>query len=150
MILNAEIKQSIERSVLCWLATVSEDGMPNVSPKEIFTDFGEDQIIIANIASPKSVRNIRQQSKVSISFIDILVQKGYQLKGNASIIDRSDTHYADMEAVLLKMTGGHFPFATITLIKIESAKPIIAPRYLLYPKTTKAEQINSARKIYGF
>lgn len=150
MILNDYIIKSIEKSVLCWLATVSVDGVPNVSPKEIFTNFGEDQIIIANIASPNSVRNIRKHPKVCLSFIDILVQKGYQLKGNARIVDKSDAHYVEMEEVLLKITGGNFPFATITAVKIESAKPILAPRYLLYPETTEADQIARARKDYGF
>ena len=55
-----------------------------------------------------------------------------------------------MEKVLLKMTDGKFPFETITQISIEQAKPIIAPRYLLYPETTEEQQIASAKKTYGF
>ncbi len=35
--LTSDIKKYIDQSVLCWLATVSKDGIPNVSPKEIFT-----------------------------------------------------------------------------------------------------------------
>lgn len=37
MIITNEIKKYIDQSVLCWLATVSTDGVPNVSPKEIFS-----------------------------------------------------------------------------------------------------------------
>ena len=47
------------------------------------------------------------------------------------------------------MTGGNFPFSTITEIKIEQIKPIIAPKYILYPNITESEQIESAKKIYG-
>jgi len=46
------------------------------------------------------------------------------------------------------MTGGQFPFATITKITVRQVKPIIAPKYLLYPETTEKEQIKSARKAY--
>ena len=59
MELTTAIKESIDRSVLCWLATVSIDGMPNVSPKEIFNHYKEDKVIVANIASPQTVKNIK-------------------------------------------------------------------------------------------
>lgn len=149
MELKGEIKRSIEASVLCWLASSSSDNIPNVSPKEIFNYFG-DNIIIANIASPISVRNIRANENVCLSFIDILVQKGYQLKGKASVVMKGDPIFSEMEKVLLKMTLGKFPFNSIIEIKIDAAKPIIAPKYILYPETTEEEQIESARKTYGF
>ncbi len=150
MTLTTDIKKYIDQSVLCWLATVSSELQPNVSPKEIFTAYGEEHILIANIASPQSVRNMKQNPKVCISFIDILVQKGYQLKGMVSIVDKTHPEFEVLEPILLELTGGKFPFATITKIAIESAKPILAPRYLLFPEsTTEASQIESARKAYG-
>ncbi len=54
-----------------------------------------------------------------------------------------------MESLILEMTGGEYPCVTITEITLLSAKPIIAPRYLLYPETTEAQQIESAKKVYG-
>ncbi len=150
MQLTTEIKKHLNKSVLCWLATASAENVPNVSPKEIFTHYGKDKIIIANIASPQSVKNIKQNENVCVSFIDILVQKGCQIKGTARIIEKTDTGFPEMEKILLEMTGGNFPFATITEISITQTKPIIAPRYLLYPETTEAQQIESAKKTYGF
>jgi predicted pyridoxine 5'-phosphate oxidase superfamily flavin-nucleotide-binding protein len=149
MILTPEIKTSITKSVLCWLATTDKAGQPNVSPKEIFTFWGDDQLIIANIASPQTLKNIRQQPLVAVSFIDILVQKGYQLKGKARIVDKEEADFTNLAAPLEAMTGGKFPFATLTLISVEQVKPILAPRYLLFPETTEEEQIAAARKQYG-
>lgn len=149
MELTAEIKEYINRSVLCWLATASTEGIPNVSPKEIFTAYGTDRIIVANIASPQSVENIKQNKNVCISFIDIMVQKGFQVKGQARIIGKADPEFREMERRLTEMTGGKFPFATVTEITLEEVKPILAPKYVLYPETTEAEQIDSARKTYG-
>jgi predicted pyridoxine 5'-phosphate oxidase superfamily flavin-nucleotide-binding protein len=150
MELTTEIKESINRSVLCWLATVSTENVPNVSPKEIFNYYGTDKIIVANIASPQTVRNIKQNENVCVSFIDILIQKGFQIKGIAKIIKITDTDFTEMEKILTEMTGGNFPFSTITEIKIEQIKPIIAPKYIIYPETTEKEQIESAKKAYGF
>lgn len=150
MELNSIIRKCINQSVLCWLATASNENEPNVSPKEIFSFYKRNKIIIANIASPQSVRNIKQNANVCLSFIDILVQKGFQLKGKAKIIGKTDIEFLEMENILIKMTGGKFPFATITEITIEHIKPIIAPKYILYPDTTELEQIESAKKLYGF
>ena len=148
--ITTEIKKYIDKSVLCWLATSSSDNVPNVSPKEIFSYHGENSIIIANIASPQSLKNIKQNKNVCLSFIDVLVQKGFQLKGIAKIITISDPDFIEMENVLLKMTEGKFPFSNIIKITVEYTKPIIAPRYLLYPETTEDEQVKNARNSYGF
>lgn len=149
MELTTKIKESINRSILCWLATVSNENIPNVSPKEIFNYYETDKIIVANIASPQTVLNIKQNTNVCISFIDILVQKGFQIKGKAKIIEKADSEFSEMEKILTKMTGGNFPFSTITEIKIEQIKKIVAPKYILYPETTETEQIESAKKAYG-
>jgi len=113
MKLTTKIKKYINKSVLCWLASSSSDNFPNVSPKEIFTYY-KDSIIIANIASPGTVKNIQVNPQVCISFIDILVQKGFQLKGTAAIIKKSDSEFEALEEILLQMTKGKFPFASIT------------------------------------
>ncbi|UWX55248.1 pyridoxamine 5'-phosphate oxidase family protein [Maribacter litopenaei] len=134
MKLSEEVKRCMSKSVLCWLATASRDNLPNVSPKEIFALYQEDRIIVANIASPRTVKNIKENPQVCISFPDILVQKGFQVKGRAEIIKKSNPDFPAMEGILTQMTEGKFPFATITKITVDQIKPIIAPRYLLYPK----------------
>lgn len=147
--LSPSIIRSINKSVLCWLATATKEGIPNVSPKEVFTHYNTELIIIANIASPQTVKNIRENEHVCISFIDILVQKGYQLKGVAKIIDKKSEKFSSYENELLKITEGKYPFNTITEITRTKTKEIIAPRYILYPDTTEAMQIASAKKAYG-
>lgn len=146
--MNDAIKKYIDKSVICWLATVSKNGTPNVSPKEVFTYSG-DVIIIANIASPQSAKNIKVNPNVCVSFIDILVQKGYQLKGRAEMVLHGSAEFDTLKQPLLKITESKFPFSSIFKVTVESAKPIIAPKYMLYPETTEEEQIASAKKVYG-
>lgn len=146
---TSEVEDYMNKSVLCWLATVSKENVPNVSPKEIFSPFEQDKIIIANIASPQTVKNIKTNANVCLSFIDILIQKGFQVKGKARILGKKDPKFDEMERILVQMTGGHFPFGTITEITAEHIKPIVAPKYVLYPETTEKQQIESAKKIYG-
>ncbi|WP_274423291.1 pyridoxamine 5'-phosphate oxidase family protein [Chelativorans sp. YIM 93263] len=49
MKINQAVRTDIANSVLCWLATVDSEGIPNVTPKEIFTSYSDDRIIIADI-----------------------------------------------------------------------------------------------------
>ena len=66
-----------------------------------------------------------------------------------SIIEKNNSNFKKMEKILIEMTGGDFPFNTITEITLEKTKLIVAPKYILYPETTEAEQIESAKKAYG-
>jgi len=149
MLLSEEIKLVMARSVLCWMASCSPDLEPNVSPKEIFTHYGDDQILIANIASPGTLRNLKKNPKVSLSFIDIFVQKGFQIKGVAAIIEKGDPRFEELAQPLIKLTGGLFPFGSIFKIEAKSSKQILAPRYILFPETTEADQIERAKTQYG-
>ncbi|MEL6498225.1 MAG: pyridoxamine 5'-phosphate oxidase family protein [Planctomycetota bacterium] len=146
--LTDDVHKLIEDSVLCWLATASSDGQPSVSPKEIFAAQGN-AIIIANIASPGSARNVRHNPRASVSFIDIFVQRGYQIAGEAVLLTPRDDAYAEAETALLAMTGNDYPFRTIFRIAADSVTPIVAPRYKLFPETTEAQQIANAMRTYG-
>jgi len=143
-----DVKSYVDRSVLCWLATVDEDNFPNVSPKEVFTLYKEQNIIIANIASPNSMSNILSNAKVCVSFIDILVQKGCKVKGVARVVTEADSDYKEMEKQLLEITKGNYLFSSIFCIRIEDVKPIIAPSYLLYPDMSMDERIQNAKENY--
>ena len=81
-------------SVLCWLATVDPDGWPNVSPKEIFCAYDAHTLLIANIASPGSRANVRRHPAVCVSFVDVFIQKGFKLKGIATVVESTDDPFA--------------------------------------------------------
>jgi len=147
--LTEDIKKSIDKSVLCWLATSNQAGEPNVSPKEIFIAYDDSTLLVANIASPNSARNIKANPHVCVSFVDIFVQKGYQLKGKAKIIDTTDSSYHEKRQLLTDAFTDKFPIPSIIEIKITTAHPIIAPSYRFYPETTEESQVEDAMKTYG-
>lgn len=142
------IKQSIQESVLCWLATVDADGMPNCSPKEIFAAYGEDEILIANIASPKSVSNLLHSAKVCVSFVHVFKQKGFKVKGHASYITQQDKDYPSLLEVL-KPLSGDFPVQGVIRVKALEVFPIMAPSYHMVDGVTEEAQIESAKRTYG-
>lgn len=138
------IKEYADKSALCWLATADNNGLPNVSPKEIFLLFNDNTVLIANIASPQSEKNIRQNSNVCVSFIDIFEQKGYKLTGTAQIMDKTDIKWKRYFEPLSTLAGPDFPIHNIFEFSIKTNSPILAPSYALFPNTTKEKQIQSA------
>ncbi|MCO4785317.1 MAG: pyridoxamine 5'-phosphate oxidase family protein [Marinomonas atlantica] len=138
-----------EKSVLCWLATVSEDAVPNVSPKEIFTFVDENLVLIANIASPESERNIKMNPKVCVSFIDIFEQRGFKVKGTAQVVTSEDSHWPEYLAALKVLAGESYPIKNIFVVSVESSSKIMAPSYGLFPDTTTPEsQVEGALDTY--
>lgn len=147
--LNAEVKKYIDHCVLCWLATANGQNEPNVSPKEIFTYQDETTLLIANIASPNSVANIRDNPNVCVSLVDVFVQKGFKIKGIAKLIDKNDTDFAEKVKPLAALATERFPIRSVIEIAVTKVDKILAPSYLLYPDTTEAAQIESAMKVYN-
>ena len=92
------VQELLNKCVLCWLATANKKGEPNVSPKELFLATNTDEIIIANIASPRSIRNISENPSVCISAINIWTQKGLQCIGQAKIISPQQIEFKEIEA----------------------------------------------------
>ena len=144
----SEVAESIENCVLCWLATVSEDGTPNVSPKEAFLHDGEGRILVANIASPVTVRNIKQNERVCISFVNIFIQKGYKIAGNATVLEPGDTGYEARHERLTSLIGSAFPIVSIIEIDPVETDEIIAPSYRLLPETGPRERIRESLETY--
>ncbi|MGJ4730749.1 pyridoxamine 5'-phosphate oxidase family protein [Luteimonas sp. SDU101] len=148
-LLHDEVAQIAARSVLCWLATVDGDGQPSVSPKELFAIVDANHVVIANIASPASARNLRAQPRVCVSFIDVLVQKGWKVFGTAHEVRPADEGFASWAAPLLDRAGTRFPLRSVFVVRATALRRILAPSYLLYPhETTEASQVAAARAAY--
>ncbi|MBO6524787.1 MAG: pyridoxamine 5'-phosphate oxidase family protein [Balneolaceae bacterium] len=147
--ISETVKEYIDSSVLCWLATSSASNHPNVSPKEVFTWFDNETLIIANIASPGSATNVLKNPNVAVSFVDVFAQKGYQLKGKCKLVERSDSDFNKLATPLEQITKGLYPFDSIFRTEVKEVKEIKAPGYFAFPDKTEADMIDEALKMYG-
>lgn len=147
--MNEKLIDCASKSVLCWLATASSDGQANVSPKEIFKIIDEETIIIANIASPQSAKNINENEKVCVSFIDVLIQKGFKIYAKAQVINSSSSVFLSYEQTLQKYTKGLYPFKEIFELKISKIQNVIAPSYFVFPNKSIEERVEEAKIAYG-
>ena len=149
MKINDTIRTDIANSVLCWLATVGEDCVPRVTPKEMFAAYGDDRIVVADIASTGTVRNISAHPKVCVSFVDVFRQKGFKITGRAKIVARDDPDFAVLGAELLAIAEPDYPVRHLIVIEVERIARIWAPSYALFPERSEAERMQAAYDTYG-
>lgn len=139
MKLNKRCLESIDESVLCWLASVGADGMPNVTPKQIFTR-DNDSLLIANIASANTVENIQANPKVCVSMIEIFSVRGFKYTGIAKYFDKDSPEYQALAPKLIAMAGSDFAILGVIQVEIQHVEAIMSPSWRLFPERTIAER----------
>jgi len=90
----------IEEVGLCYVASASADGTPNVSPKGSIAVLDDDHIVFAEIMSPHTRENLQENSKVAVFVCKPEKFKGFQFKGTAELA--SDGPVFDMLVQTIK------------------------------------------------
>ncbi len=147
--LTPDAIEIFERSVLCWLATADKDGAPSVSPKEIFTVRSVDELLIANIASPRSVKNIAERSDVCVAAIDVFEQRGFQVFGSARVVRNGGADFESLAAPLSEIAGPQFPITSVIHVRVESVSQIVAPSTWLNPEVSAEDRRKATLDAYG-
>ncbi|MXW97744.1 MAG: pyridoxamine 5'-phosphate oxidase family protein [Acidimicrobiaceae bacterium] len=142
------VRREADRAVLCWLATVSADGIPNVSPKEIWRVHDDSTVVIAEIASPRSLRNLRHNSAACVSFVDVFRQRGFKLVGSVRVVGRADPDFGEMAGALVEIAGDKFKVRNALVLTVERVAPIVAPSYALHG-ATEDEMVAQSFRTYS-
>jgi uncharacterized protein len=69
-ILTNDMMRVVNEQQLGFIATVCPDGTPNLSPKGTTTVWDDEHLVFADICSPKTVANLRQNPVVEINVVD--------------------------------------------------------------------------------
>lgn len=83
--LTQQMKDTVEKQRLGFVASVSEAGEPNVSPKGTFVVVDDQTLAFGDIRSPGTVANLRRSPAVEVNFVDPIRRKGFRAKGSASM-----------------------------------------------------------------
>src|SRR6476661_2989862 len=78
------MKRVVAEQRLGFVATVCPDGTPNLSPKGTTAVWDDDHLVFANIRSPGTLANLRQNANVEVNVVDPFVRKGYRFKGRGT------------------------------------------------------------------
>jgi len=126
-ILTADMKRVVDEQRLGFVATVCPDGTPNLSPKGTTAVWDDDHLIFANIRSPGTLANLRQNANVEVNVVDPFVRKGYRFKGVASILESGALY--DRMLSMYRGRGSRNAIREIVMIRVQTAQPIDSPAY---------------------
>ena len=140
-----ELKKLVNFQKLGYVAPVSSDGTPNLSPKGTIAILDDSRLVFANIRSPKTIENLTNNPSIEINVIDPFSRMGYRFKGLANILSNGE----DFENILdyFKQKGIKSTISHIVVIDVTSFSEITSPSYDLGLK--KDDLIKKWKQYYG-
>jgi hypothetical protein len=99
--ITADMKAIIQQAILSFVATVNEDGTPNLSP-----------------------------NAVEINVVDIFQRRGYRFKGSALILPPGDDGYLLIADWVRATNGPEYPVDHVVKIEATSITPLMSPAHV--------------------
>jgi predicted pyridoxine 5'-phosphate oxidase superfamily flavin-nucleotide-binding protein len=135
--LDDDMRQMVAGTILCFVATVNEDGSPNLSPKSSLRVHDDTHLMFANMASPGTVRNLRRDPRVELNCVDIFSRRGYRFVGQATVHSGDDPLYLALKTDVAAEHGAAIPVYDAVLVEILSATAVISPAYTFIDGVTE-------------
>jgi predicted pyridoxine 5'-phosphate oxidase superfamily flavin-nucleotide-binding protein len=146
--LDDEIRAFVAAQKLCFAATVCPDGTPNLSPKGSLQVWDERTLVFADIASPRTIANLRANPSIAINVLDPFARLGWRFKGRAHVRDEG-AEYDAVRQVILERFGDLYPVRRAVVIDVESVLPLRSPTYQFDPSADEAVIRRQWMAIYG-
>lgn len=125
--ISEETAKFVNRQKLGFVATISEDGTPSLSPKGSLIALDSKTLAFADIRSPTTVKNLSLNPSTEINVVDPLLRKGYRFAGRARII-RSGDKFDEIHA-RYKKDGMNSSFDVLVLVDVSDVSEIVSPAY---------------------
>ena len=139
------IKNFVNFQKLGYVATISKDGTPTLSPKGTIAVIDKSTLVFADIRSPQTIQNLQENPSIEINVVDPFQRLGYRFKGNGRIInegsefDRVLDYYVNL--------GVKSKISSIVMVDVKSMSEVTSPSYDL--GATKDELVSKWKKYYS-
>lgn len=125
--LGPEVERLIDEQRLCFVATVNEDGTPNLSLKGTIVVLDGEHLAFGDIRSPQTIQNLLARPGIEINVVDPLSRKGYRFRGVATVHD--DGPRLEQLLAILRARGTTNPIQAVVVVRVERAAPVLSPAY---------------------
>ena len=125
------MQRVVREQKLGFVATVTPDGRPNLSPKGTTMVWDDEHLMFADIVSPGTVANLAGNPNVEINVVDPIVRKGYRFRGTAIVHTGGEQYEHGLEI----LRGGRFhhhaviAVRSIVVVNVTVAAPLVSPAY---------------------
>jgi hypothetical protein len=147
--ITADMEAIIKQAILSFVATINEDGTPNLSPKASLT-VRNGMLYFADIASPRTIMNLKRNPAVEINVVDVFERRGYRFTGRAVVLSPVNGEFS-LIADWVRATNGHeYPVDHVVRIEIIAASPLLSPAHVFAnPPRTQEEIRETYRQKYA-
>jgi predicted pyridoxine 5'-phosphate oxidase superfamily flavin-nucleotide-binding protein len=118
--LPEEAKKIIAEIHPAFVATATKDGKPNVSPKGSFRVLDDEHVIFAEMASPRTIANLKENPQISAIVYDLAAHKGCRIWGKAEVLDSGDL----VDALRAEFAARKMPVNLVVKVAVEEAAVI--------------------------
>ena len=143
--ISKDIKNFVNSQKLGYVATVSSDGTPNLSPKGTIIVVDDSTLVFADIRSPQTIQNIQENPSIEINVVDPFQRLGYRFKGSGKIINDGEEFKKILD--YYKNAGIKSKINSVVVIDIKSMSEVTSPSYDL--GATKDELVSKWKKYYS-
>jgi hypothetical protein len=129
-ILTEEMQRFVLEQRLGYHATVRPDGTPNLSHKGTTSVYDDEHLFFAEIRSPQTIANLRENPAIDVNVVDIFSRRGFRFRGTATI-HQDDEVYEHGLALLRERDYAAYEdrVRAIVLIRVNHAEPMTSPAY---------------------
>jgi predicted pyridoxine 5'-phosphate oxidase superfamily flavin-nucleotide-binding protein len=127
--LTPDMRAVIQTAHLCFAATVTAAGRPNLSPKGTIRVWDDSSLIFLDIASPGTRANLEARPWMELNVVDHLSRRGYRFAGPAALHTQGALFDEGCRRVFGE-EGARYPVAGVVLLQVETAAPVVSPGYL--------------------
>ena len=144
IVISNKIRSFVNFQKLGYVATVSSDNSPNLSPKGTIIVIDESHLAFADIRSPQTIENLRHNSSIEINVVDPISRKGFRFKGDGKIISEGTQFSEILEQY--KRNGIKSKINAIVLVTVNKFSEVTSPSYDL--GMTEDELVSKWKKYY--
>ena len=126
--LTADMRAIIQAAHLCFAATVSPDGKPNLSPKGTIRVWDDQHLFFLDIASPGTRANLQARPWMELNVVEQLSRRGYRFFGPVTL-HVGDAVFREATRRVEGEERASYPVAAVVLLALERAAPLISPGY---------------------
>jgi predicted pyridoxine 5'-phosphate oxidase superfamily flavin-nucleotide-binding protein len=125
---DPDVAAVIAAQRLCFAATVTPEGRPNLSPKGSIRVFDERHLFFLDLASPGTVRNLRSSPWIELNVVDPISRRGYRFRGRATLHAGDEVHAAALARIAAD-EGVAYAAERVVLVEVEEIGALWSPAY---------------------
>ncbi|MFA4916078.1 MAG: pyridoxamine 5'-phosphate oxidase family protein [Syntrophales bacterium] len=115
--MTEDVKKAIAEIGPAFVATAGKDGSPNVSAKGSFRVLDDEHVVFADLFSPRTIANIKENPRVAVIGLDAASRKGWRVQGQAEILTEGAVFESFSKEYASKGKVKH-----VVKLKVEEAK----------------------------